>query len=148
MERMRWLTMTADDSRRPLFMISIAAELAEMHPQTLRMYERRGLISPHRSTKQTRLYSMEDVERLLHIQRLTTEMGLNLAGVEQVLAMEDQLAELRERVERLTKEMEELLRQARDEAERIHRSYRRELIVVPAPGAIIHTSSRPLKRSS
>ena len=139
--------MTSDDARRPLFMISIAAELADMHPQTLRMYERRGLISPHRSTKQTRLYSMEDVERLRHIQRLTTEMGLNLAGVEQVLAMEDRLAELQERVERLTSEMDELMRQARDEAERIHRSYRRELILVPTPGAIIRTT-RSIKRSS
>ena len=139
--------MTADDTRRPLFMISIAAELADMHPQTLRMYERRGLISPHRSTKQTRLYSMEDVERLRHIQRLTTELGLNLAGVEQVLAMEDRLAELQEDVERLTTQMEELMSQAREEAERIHRSYRRELILVPAPGAIIHTTRSTIRRS-
>jgi MerR family transcriptional regulator, heat shock protein HspR len=132
--------MAAEDLRRPLFMISVAAELAEMHPQTLRMYERRGLIRPHRSTKQTRLYSMEDVERLRRIQQLTTETGLNLAGVEQVLAMEDQLDELRRRVEDLTREMEALITHARDEAERIHRSYRRELILVTPPGAMIRTT--------
>jgi MerR family transcriptional regulator, heat shock protein HspR len=145
MERMRVVpTMPTNDPRRPLFMISVAAELAEMHPQTLRMYERRGLIRPHRSTKHTRLYSMDDVERLRHIQRLTTDMGLNLAGVEQVLAMEDRLAELQRRVEELTREMDVLMSQARDEAERIHRSYRRELIRVTPPGAIVHAT---LKRT-
>jgi MerR family transcriptional regulator/heat shock protein HspR len=123
-------------------MISIAAELAEMHPQTLRMYERRGLIRPHRSTKHTRLYSMEDVERLRHIQRLTTEMGLNLAGVEQVLSMEDLLTQLQRRVDDLTREMEALVTSARDEAERIHRSYRRELMRIPAPGAVVRSEGK------
>ena len=71
-----------------MFMISVAAELAEMHPQTLRMYEARGLITPKRSPKNTRLYSQADVERLRRIQRMTNEEGLNLAGVETVLEME------------------------------------------------------------
>lgn len=133
--------MPVDEKRRPLFMISVAAELAEMHPQTLRMYERRGLITPHRSTKHTRLYSMEDVERLRRIQRLTTEMGLNLAGVECVLEMEDRVAELQHRVDELKSEMERLMAEARDEAERIHRSYRRELIRLPAPGTIVQVTT-------
>jgi len=85
------------DEERGVFMISIAAELAEMHPQTLRMYETRGLIAPKRSPKNTRLYSQRDVERLQRIQQMTSE-GLNLAGVETVLALE-------ERVQRLTKEL-------------------------------------------
>ena len=77
--------MPLDDKMRPVFMISVAAELAEMHPQTLRMYERRGLIRPQRSSKSTRLYSLDDVERLRRIQQLVAECGLNLAGVERVL---------------------------------------------------------------
>ena len=83
--------MPLDDKMRPVFMISVAAELAEMHPQTLRMYERRGLIRPQRSSKSTRLYSLDDVERLRRIQQLVGECGLNLAGVERVLEMEEQL---------------------------------------------------------
>jgi MerR family transcriptional regulator/heat shock protein HspR len=79
---------------RGVFMISVAAELAEMHPQTLRMYEARGLIEPSRSPKGTRLYSQADVQRLRRIQRMTAELGLNLAGVERVLALEQQLDEL------------------------------------------------------
>lgn len=81
------------DAERGVFMISVAAELAHMHPQTLRMYEARGLISPKRSAKNTRLYSQRDVERLHRIQKLTAE-GLNLAGVERVLALERRLAKL------------------------------------------------------
>jgi MerR family transcriptional regulator/heat shock protein HspR len=81
------------DSDRGVFMISVAAELAHMHPQTLRIYEARGLIQPKRSPKNTRLYSQRDVERLRRIQQLTTE-GLNLAGVERVLALERRLREL------------------------------------------------------
>jgi MerR family transcriptional regulator/heat shock protein HspR len=90
-----------------VFMISVAAELAEMHPQTLRMYEQRGLISPKRSPKNTRLYSQRDVERLRRIQQMTAE-GLNLAGVETVLALEAQVRRLRADNERLRKQLEEL----------------------------------------
>src|SRR5207244_13545528 len=85
-------------SDRGVFMISVAAELAQMHPQTLRMYEARGLIEPQRSPKGTRLYSQQDVERLRRIQRMTAELGLNLAGVEQVLALEAEIERLRRRV--------------------------------------------------
>jgi MerR family transcriptional regulator, heat shock protein HspR len=90
-----------------VFMISVAAELAEMHPQTLRMYEQRGLIAPKRSPKNTRLYSQRDVERLRRIQEMTAE-GLNLAGVEMVLALESQVQRLRAEVARLRKRLEEV----------------------------------------
>jgi MerR family transcriptional regulator, heat shock protein HspR len=83
---------------RGVFMISVAAELAHMHPQTLRMYETRGLIEPHRSPKNTRLYSQRDIEMLRRIQRLTAE-GLNLAGVERVMALERRIAELEREIE-------------------------------------------------
>ncbi len=90
------LEVSAD---RGVFMISVAAELAAMHPQTLRMYEARGLIEPKRSPKGTRLYSQRDVEQLRRIHEMTAELGLNLAGVERVIAMEDELARLRRRSE-------------------------------------------------
>ncbi len=89
-------------------MISVAAELAEMHPQTLRMYEQRGLIEPQRSPKGTRLYSQADVERLRRIQQMTAELGLNLAGVEKVLELEEQLDRTRRKVEQLEARRDEL----------------------------------------
>jgi MerR family transcriptional regulator, heat shock protein HspR len=95
-------------SDRGVFMISVAAELADMHPQTLRMYEQRGLIEPKRSPKGTRLYSHQDVERLRRIQRMTAELGLNLAGVEKVLELEQQLERTRRRVAVLERRRAEL----------------------------------------
>jgi MerR family transcriptional regulator/heat shock protein HspR len=95
------------DEEQGVFMISVAAELAEMHPQTLRIYEQRGLIAPKRSPKNTRLYSQRDVERLRRIQEMTAE-GLNLAGVEMVLALENQVQRLRAEVARLRKRLEEV----------------------------------------
>src|SRR5919108_775507 len=89
---------------RGVFMISVAAELAEMHPQTLRMYEARGLITPQRSPKNTRLYSQDDVERLRRIQELTGELGMNLAGVEKVFELEEELARMRRRMRGLERE--------------------------------------------
>jgi len=134
--------VVSDEKKRPLFMISIAAELAEMHPQTLRMYERRGLIKPNRSSKRTRLYSMEDVERLRHIQRLTTAMGLNLAGVERVLELETQLEDLMRRVEQLECELEAASEEAEREVEAVHRSYRKELIHLPKREVTVHHTVR------
>jgi MerR family transcriptional regulator/heat shock protein HspR len=93
---------------RGVFMISVAAELADMHPQTLRMYEQRGLIEPKRSPKGTRLYSHSDVERLRRIQQMTVELGLNLAGVERVLELEGQLDRMRRKVEALERRKEDL----------------------------------------
>lgn len=129
--------MAIDDRMRPMFMISVAAELAEMHPQTLRMYERRGLISPKRSSKSTRLYSQDDVDRLKRIQQLVSECGLNLAGVERVLEMEEKLAAMERRLEELRADMDRLAAQAQEELESVHRSYRKELVLAPRPGEVI-----------
>ena len=138
--------MPFEDELRPVFMISVAAELAEMHPQTLRMYERRGLIRPSRSSKSTRLYSLADVERLRRIQQLVAECGLNLAGVERVLEMEQQLEGLQRRLERLQTDMDRLAAQARDELEAVHRSYRKELVPLSAPGAVIVVTDKRRRR--
>jgi MerR family transcriptional regulator/heat shock protein HspR len=103
------------DEERGVFMISIAAELAEMHPQTLRVYEARGLIAPKRSPKNTRLYSQRDVERLRRIQRMTSEEGLNLAGVETVLALEERVEKMRSELDRIRRRAEELERARKGE---------------------------------
>jgi MerR family transcriptional regulator/heat shock protein HspR len=103
-------------------MISVAAEIVGMHPQTLRIYEAKGLVRPGRTPGGTRLYSERDLERLRAIQRLTTELGLNLAGVQRVLTLEDEMQQLRSRVERLERQM-------REEVERVHKQYRRDLVV-------------------
>jgi len=111
-------------------MISVAAELAEMHPQTLRMYEQRGLICPQRSPKGTRLYSQTDVDRLRRIQEMTTELGLNLAGVERVLALEEQLEATRRRLEQLEQQSSEVRAQMEAELETARRTLRGELVPV------------------
>ncbi len=100
---------TRVDADRGVFMISVAAELAEMHPQTLRMYEARGLIEPKRSPKGTRLYSQADVERLRKIQEMTTEWGMNLAGVEKVFELEEALDRMQRKVNVLERRAEQLL---------------------------------------
>jgi MerR family transcriptional regulator, heat shock protein HspR len=107
---------------RPIYMISVAAELVGMHPQTLRMYETKGLVRPQRTPGGTRLYSEADVERLRIIQRLTGELGLNLAGVELVLRLEDELRRAHLQIERL---QEQLKREVRN----VHKQYRRDLVV-------------------
>ena len=111
-------------------MISVAAELAEMHPQTLRMYEQRGLISPHRSPKGTRLYSQTDVARLRRIQEMTTELGLNLAGVERVLALEEQLELTRRKLEQLEQQSSEARAEMEIELAAAQRTLRGELVPV------------------
>src|SRR6202161_2027319 len=95
-------------SDRGVFMISVAAELADMHPQTLRMYEARGLIEPKRSPKGTRLYSHADVERLRRIQEMTAELGMNLAGVERVFELETQIEGMERKIKGLEKRASEL----------------------------------------
>src|SRR3954447_26778478 len=116
-----------------VFMISVAAELAGMHPQTLRIYESRGLIRPKRSPKNTRLYSQEDVERLRWIQELTNELGLNLAGVGRVLALGRELGRVRRRGERLERELERVREEAKQAVERARRAERRELVRYEPP---------------
>jgi MerR family transcriptional regulator/heat shock protein HspR len=107
---------------RPRYMISVAAELVGMHPQTLRIYEQKGLVRPKRTPGNTRLYSEADLERLRLIQRLTGELGLNLAGVETVMRLEDELRRLRTRLDRLERE-------AREQIREVHRQYKRELVL-------------------
>ncbi len=131
--------MRRQDDDMALFMISVAAELAGMHPQTLRLYERRGLVRPQRTAKNTRRYSQHDVERLMRIQQLT-ELGLNLAGVERVLAMEEQLRVLAAEVQRLQAQLQEAAVELRREIERVERSHRFELVPVS------HTQIVPLGR--
>ena len=111
---------------RPRYMISVAAELVGMHPQTLRIYEMKGLVQPKRTAGNTRLYSDADVERLREIQRLTSEIGLNLAGVERVLHLEDALESMKRRIDRMEAEMREALTE-------VHRQYRRDLVVYIPP---------------
>ena len=108
---------------RPIYMISVAAELVGMHPQTLRIYEAKGLVRPKRTAGNTRLYSERDVERLRVIQKLTTELGLNLSGVELVLKLEDQLQRMQARIDRLEREK-------REAVVRVHKNYRRDLVPV------------------
>jgi MerR family transcriptional regulator/heat shock protein HspR len=115
-----------DPGARPRYMISVAAELVGMHPQTLRIYEQKGLVRPKRTAGNTRLYSDEDIERLQLIQRLTTEIGLNLAGVERVLYLEDELARMRRRIDRMERDMRETI-------EQVHRQYRRDLVLWRPP---------------
>ena len=111
---------------RPRYMISVAAELVGMHPQTLRIYESKGLVRPQRTAGNTRLYSDADVERLRLIQRLTSEIGLNLAGVERVLRLEDELDRMRRRLDRMEAEMRETINE-------VHRQYRRDLVLYVPP---------------
>jgi MerR family transcriptional regulator, heat shock protein HspR len=119
-----------------VYMISVAAELAGMHPQTLRIYEARGLITPKRSAGKTRLYSQEDVDRLRRIQELTSEMGMNLAGVEKVFELEEELERMRARMARLQSKTEELEQEMADELERVKRSFRAEIVKYEPPDAI------------
>ncbi|HEY4411550.1 MAG TPA: helix-turn-helix transcriptional regulator [Gaiellaceae bacterium] len=107
---------------RGMYMISVAAELVGMHPQTLRLYETKGLVRPKRTPGGTRLYSEADVERLQIIQRLTTELGLNLAGVELVLRLEDELRKAHMQIDRLQRE-------AKQEVQNVHKQYRRDLVL-------------------
>jgi MerR family transcriptional regulator, heat shock protein HspR len=125
---------------RPRYMISVAAELVGMHPQTLRIYESKGLIRPKRTAGNTRLYSEADLERLRLIQQLTNELGLNLAGVEQVLRLEDELRRMRARLDRMEREM-------RDAIGDVHRQYRRELVPWKPPIELIPTRTKGLGRN-
>ncbi len=114
--------------RRAVFVISVAAELAGMHPQTLRIYERKGLIEPYRTPGGTRRYSQEDIDRLNLIQRLT-EQGLNLEGVKLVLELQKEIDSLRGRVERLQQQMDTVLNEKDRELREVHRSYRSEIVL-------------------
>lgn len=120
--------MTSRTRKRAVFVISVAAELAGMHPQTLRIYERKGLIDPYRTPGGTRRYSQEDIERLRLISELTGQ-GLNLEGVKQVLELQDEVRRLRDKVEEMEKRIDAVNAAAERQLREVHRSYRREIVV-------------------
>jgi MerR family transcriptional regulator/heat shock protein HspR len=126
-------------SKRGVFMISVAAELADMHPQTLRMYEARGLIEPKRSPKGTRLYSHEDVERLRRIQAMTAELGMNLAGVERVFELEEQLETMARKVAGLERRATELKAEVQ-RLEALRRELRAEVVPYTGGGEIVRAA--------
>jgi MerR family transcriptional regulator/heat shock protein HspR len=117
---------------RPRYMISVAADLVGMHPQTLRIYESKGLIRPKRTAGNTRLYSEADIERLQLIQQLTNDLGLNLAGVEQVMQLQDEVQRMRRTLDRMEREMREAISQ-------VHRQYRRDLVPWKPPIDLVRT---------
>ena len=117
--------------KRPVFMIGIASELIGVHPQTLRMYEQKGLLRPRKSIKNTRLYSQEDIELGRYIQKLTQDMGMNLAGVKKVLDLERRIARLEAENRDLREELEKREREHGRIVEEVHRSYKRELVLMP-----------------
>jgi MerR family transcriptional regulator, heat shock protein HspR len=141
-------------------MISVAAELANMHPQTLRTYEARGLIEPQRSPKGTRLYSQEDVERLRRIQEMTADLGLNLAGVERVLDLEAEVNEMHARIEELETQALRAQVELAQRLEEVRRSFRAELVPFPKGGpgtdivraadvrSVLGSSARHARRTS
>jgi MerR family transcriptional regulator/heat shock protein HspR len=120
---------------RPRYMISVAADLVGMHPQTLRIYESKGLIRPQRTKGNTRLYSEADLERLRLIQQLTNKVGLNLAGVEQVLELQDEVERMRSLLDRMEREMRQAINA-------VHRQYRRDLVPWTPPIDLIPTRRR------
>jgi MerR family transcriptional regulator, heat shock protein HspR len=124
-------TRVTVDVERGVFMISVAAELAAMHPQTLRMYEARGLIEPQRSPKGTRLYSQADVDRLRRIQEMTNQLGLNLAGVERVLELEEELERATRRLEALERRSARMREELEAEIDEVRRSFKAELVPLP-----------------
>jgi MerR family transcriptional regulator/heat shock protein HspR len=141
----------AERPRRPderaVFVISVAAELAGVHPQTLRIYERKGLVRPKRTTANSRRYSERDIERLREIQELTREKGVNLAGVQRVMELREQIDTLEARVAQLEAQLVEASRRLGRELADAHRTYRRELVLYeppkhpePRPGTTIWTS--------
>jgi MerR family transcriptional regulator, heat shock protein HspR len=146
--RRRTTTRVTVEHGRGVFMISVAAELADMHPQTLRMYEARGLIEPQRSPKGTRLYSQADVERLRRIQEMTSELGLNLAGVERVLELEEQLERASRRLEALERRSAEMRAEMEDEIERVRKSFKAEIVPYKTGTDLIRAEgARPPRRS-
>jgi MerR family transcriptional regulator, heat shock protein HspR len=126
-------------SDRGVFMISVAAELADMHPQTLRMYEARGLIEPKRSPKGTRLYSHADVDRLRRIQEMTAELGMNLAGVERVFELEKRIAGMERKIKGLEKRATELKSEV-ERLEKVRRELRAEIVPYAKGGAIVRNA--------
>ena len=137
--RLRATARVEVSSDRGVFMISVAAELADMHPQTLRMYEARGLIEPKRSPKGTRLYSHEDVERLRRIQAMTAELGMNLAGVERVFELEEKLDSMTRKVSLLERRAGELKAEV-ERLEALRRDLRAEIVPYEGGGELVRSA--------
>ena len=135
----------AHDSDRGVYMISVAAELAGMHPQTLRIYEARGLITPMRSPKNTRLYSDGDVERLQRIQELTGEFGMNLAGVERVFELEAEIERMRRRLRAFERQADRAQQELRAEIDRVRRSVKAEMVVYEPPSQALTSRKRGVR---
>jgi MerR family transcriptional regulator, heat shock protein HspR len=142
----RRITRVEVSADRGVFMISVAAELAEMHPQTLRMYEARGLIEPKRSPKGTRLYSQRDVDMLRRIQEMTTDLGLNLAGVERVLELEQQLERATRRLQDLESRSAQMRAEMEREIEAVRRSFRAELVPYRGTTDIVRAEPQPKRQ--
>jgi MerR family transcriptional regulator/heat shock protein HspR len=136
---------TDNDQERGVYMISVAAELAGMHPQTLRIYEARGLITPQRSPKNTRLYSPRDVERLRRIQELTGELGMNLAGVERVFELEAEIERMRRRMRAFERQADRVQEELRREIDRVRRSAKAELVVYQPPSQALASQRRGVR---
>ena len=139
--RTRTTTVTVS-SDRGVFMISVAAELAEMHPQTLRMYEQRGLIRPRRTPGGTRLYSDDDLDRVRRVTQLASGLGLSLQGAEYVLSLEDQVVALGDRIRTLEASLLEASRQAERRIDEVHRSYRQDLVLWQPPSTAVQRRER------
>jgi MerR family transcriptional regulator/heat shock protein HspR len=135
----------AHDPDRGVYMISVAAELAGMHPQTLRIYEARGLITPMRSPKNTRLYSQGDVERLRRIQELTGELGMNLAGVERVFELEAEIERMRRRLRAFERQADRAQEELRKEIDRVRRSVKAEMVVYEPPSQALASRRRGVR---
>lgn len=131
--------------KRPVFMIGVASELIGVHPQTLRMYEQKGLLAPRKSIKNTRLYSQEDIELGRYIQKLTQEMGMNLAGVRKVLDLEGQIGRLEDENRSLRKKLKKKELEHERVVAEVHRSYRRELVLVPRGEVAVARGGRDRK---
>ena len=132
--------MAMNENERALYIISVAAELAGVHPQTLRIYERKGLIEPQRTEGRSRRYSDRDIQLLRRIQELTNE-GVSLAGVRKVMELEAELDDARAQIDDLVARIDELRRETRDAVEGVHRQYRRDL--VPVSKAVVRTRTKP-----
>jgi MerR family transcriptional regulator, heat shock protein HspR len=130
-----------DESKRALYIISVAAELAGVHPQTLRIYERKGLIEPQRTEGRSRRYSDRDIELLQHIQELTNE-GVGLAGVKRILELEVALEKSRAEIERLREQVKRTREEVAEAEDRVHRQYRRDLVPVSKAVVRVRRTSR------
>jgi MerR family transcriptional regulator, heat shock protein HspR len=135
--------VNSEEDTRAVYIISVAAELAGVHPQTLRIYERKGLLRPARTAGNTRRYSKKDIDRLRMIQHLTQEEGLNLAGVRMIVEMEDEIERMRRRVVALDAELARARRRLRDEIERLRRETRRAEIVPRSAVPRLRVTARP-----